>query len=121
MDYLGEHLVIDIHECDRRVISDKDKIIDVLKLAINHVKMRIVKIEIHEFQPYGLSGIFILAESHLTFHTWPEYGILTIDVFTCNISVDLKLILPILLNEFNGIIGLDKKIKRGYLKGGESS
>jgi hypothetical protein len=38
----------------------------------------------HQFNPHGLSGVIVIAESHLAIHTWPEYGVAAIDLFTCD-------------------------------------
>ncbi len=37
----------------------------------------------YQFQPQGASGVVLLAESHLSFHTWPEHGLVTLDIYTC--------------------------------------
>ncbi|MDX2062625.1 MAG: adenosylmethionine decarboxylase [Bacteroidia bacterium] len=38
---------------------------------------------VHRFEPQGVTGVFVLKESHCAFHSWPELGVLTVDVFTC--------------------------------------
>jgi len=43
-----------------------------------------------QFEPQGVTGTVLLAESHLAIHTWPEYGFVTIDVYVCNLLVDNK-------------------------------
>jgi len=43
----------------------------------------VVESRFHRFEPQGISGVVILAESHLTLHTWPELGYAAVDVFTC--------------------------------------
>ena len=42
----------------------------------------------HRFEPIGVSVVLILAESHLSLHSWPEHGIASMDVFTCGTSID---------------------------------
>ena len=48
----------------------------------------VVSSHFHQFSPYGISGVVIIQESHLTLHTWPEYGYAAVDVFTCG-DIDL--------------------------------
>ena len=42
----------------------------------------------HQFDPQGVTGVVLLAESHLAIHTWPETGFVSIDVYVCNLSAD---------------------------------
>lgn len=48
----------------------------------------IVDERFHSFEPHGVSGVVVIAESHLTIHTWPEYGYAAVDVFTCGDQID---------------------------------
>jgi S-adenosylmethionine decarboxylase len=50
--------------------------------------MTIVGDSFHQFQPAGVTGTVLLAESHLAIHTWPEHGFVTIDVYVCNYTTD---------------------------------
>ena len=43
----------------------------------------VVKTVFHHFSPHGISGVVVIAESHLAVHTWPEHGYASIDIFTC--------------------------------------
>lgn len=51
-------------------------------------KTTIVSSTFHTFNPHGVSGVVVIAESHLAIHTWPEYGYAAVDVFTCGETVD---------------------------------
>ena len=46
-------------------------------------KATIIDVSFHEFNPFGISGVVVIAESHLTIHTWPEYAYAAVDIFTC--------------------------------------
>jgi S-adenosylmethionine decarboxylase proenzyme len=50
--------------------------------------MTIVGDSFHQFEPAGVTGTVLLAESHLAVHTWPEHGFVTIDVYVCNYTTD---------------------------------
>ena len=51
--------------------------------AANEAKATIIESRFHQFSPYGISGVVVIAESHLTIHTWPEYRYAAVDIFTC--------------------------------------
>ena len=54
-----------------------------MNAAAIEMQATIVNSNFHHFNPYGVSGVIIIKESHLTIHTWPEYGYAAIDIFTC--------------------------------------
>ncbi|HEX4882816.1 MAG TPA: adenosylmethionine decarboxylase [Casimicrobiaceae bacterium] len=56
--------------------------------AVERAGLTIVGERFHQFQPQGVTGAVILAESHLAIHTWPEMGSVTIDVYVCNYTTD---------------------------------
>lgn len=57
----------------------KKALIDAVKAS----KFTLLKIELHKFSPQGVSGVAIIAESHISIHTWPEYEFVAIDIFLC--------------------------------------
>ena len=48
----------------------------------------VLKSAFQDFNPQGISGVVVIAESHLTIHTWPEFGFAAVDIFTCGDTVD---------------------------------
>ncbi len=56
--------------------------------AAEYAKATVVEDVFHKFNPHGISGVVVIAESHLAIHTWPEYGYAAVDLFTCGESVD---------------------------------
>ncbi|HVE49539.1 MAG TPA: adenosylmethionine decarboxylase [Casimicrobiaceae bacterium] len=56
--------------------------------AIDDAGLTIVGDRFHQFEPQGVTGAVILAESHLAIHTWPEMGCVTLDVYVCNFTTD---------------------------------
>ncbi len=59
-----------------------------MKRAAIECGATIVNSVFHTFNPHGVSGVVVIAESHLAIHTWPEYGYAAVDVFTCGDTVD---------------------------------
>lgn len=56
---------------------------DILVGAARACGATIVDVAFHEFNPFGVSGVVVIAESHLSIHTWPEYRYAAVDIFTC--------------------------------------
>lgn len=68
--------------------------------AAQRAHATIVDVVFHQFNPYGISGVVVIAESHLTIHTWPEYRFAAIDVFTCGETLNPEIAAEYLVKEF---------------------
>ncbi len=75
----------------------------------------IVASEFHQFNPYGVSGMVIISESHLSIHTWPEYGYAAVDVFTCGDVINPAVAHQILREAFRPTKESFVEFKRGLL------
>jgi spermidine synthase len=60
----------------------------------------LIQVFVHQFTPHGVSGVAVIAESHLAIHTWPEHGYMAADFFTCGEGVDLEAIVATLRDAF---------------------
>ena len=83
MQALGKHVLLDLNDCNVELLDDVGFVRETLLLAAREIGATIMGETFHHFQPYGVSGIVIIAESHLSIHTWPENAYAAIDVFTC--------------------------------------
>ncbi len=88
MKALGRHILAEFFECDREILNDVHRVEIYMKRAALECGATIVNSVFHEFNPHGVSGVVVIAESHLAIHTWPEYGYAAVDVFTCGETVD---------------------------------
>lgn len=88
MKALGRHVLLELHDCDRDILGDPVRIEQIMKDAAEAARATIVKSVFHQFNPFGVSGVVVIAESHLAIHTWPEYGYAAVDLFTCGEDVD---------------------------------
>ena len=84
---LGRHVLIEFYGCPAEIIEQNKLIEQFMNEAADYSGATIVESCFHHFNPYGVSGAVIIAESHLTIHTWPEYGFASVDVYTCGDSV----------------------------------
>src|SRR3989338_5976808 len=80
---LGRHMLLELFDCDAQVINSLETVKGALVEAAKRAQATIVDIVFHEFNPFGISGVVVIAESHLTIHTWPEYRYAAADIFTC--------------------------------------
>ena len=88
MKSLGKHLLAEYYRCDENAINDVKKVERALIEAAEIAGATVIGASFHRFEPYGVSGVVVISESHLTIHTWPEYGFAAVDVFTCGDHVD---------------------------------
>jgi len=77
----GVHLIVDLHGAKR--LNDIDHIEATLRRCIEAARATLLHIHLHHFQPSGVSGVAVLAESHISIHTWPEAGYAALDIFMC--------------------------------------
>ena len=83
MEALGRHCIIEYYGCPAAVLNDVGAIEEAMVGAARAMKATVVGHEFHHFSPHGVSGMVIISESHLSIHTWPEFGYAAVDVFTC--------------------------------------
>lgn len=80
----GWQSVLDLYECATSNIDDLDWVRATMLEAARVAQATIITDSFHRFEPHGLSGVVVIAESHIAIHTWPERRYAAIDVFTCN-------------------------------------
>ncbi len=88
MKSLGRHLLIEFYDCNSDVLDDVAGIEEHMRTAARKANSTVVNSTFHRFSPYGVSGVVVIAESHLSIHTWPEYKYAAVDLFTCGESVN---------------------------------
>ncbi len=87
---LGRHTLLELKQCDREVLEDIGEIREILLGAAERAKAKVVGESFHQFSPQGVSGVVIIAESHLSIHTWPEWNYAAVDIFTCGDSANTE-------------------------------
>ena len=80
---LGKHYIIELNECNPDRIEKVSTVKEIFLQAARLSKATILDYFFHQFQPVGVSGVILIAESHFTIHTWPEKKYAGIDIFTC--------------------------------------
>ena len=83
MSPLGRHLVIDYWDCDPALLDNRDGLILLLTRAAHAAGAKIVSTRSHQFERQGITAIALLAESHISIHTWPRARYAGVDIYTC--------------------------------------
>ena len=94
----GVHLIVDLYEAEH--LDDIDHIEATLRHCVEAASATLLHIHLHHFQPNGVSGVAVLAESHISIHTWPEAGYAALDVFMCG-SANPDACIPVLREAFS--------------------
>jgi S-adenosylmethionine decarboxylase len=94
----GVHLIVDLHGAQR--LNDIDHIEATLRHCVEAARATLLHIHLHHFQPNGVSGVAVLAESHISIHTWPEARYAALDVFMCG-TADPDACIPVLREAFS--------------------
>jgi S-adenosylmethionine decarboxylase len=94
----GVHLIIDLHGAEG--LDDIDLIEATLRHCVDAAQATLLHIHLHHFQPNGVSGVAVLAESHISIHTWPDAGYAALDVFMCG-KASPDACVPVLREAFN--------------------
>ena len=78
-----KHILFTLKGCNVDLMEDQDYMRMLLFRAAKECNSTLLDLKVHKFEPQGLTGIAMLAESHLSIHTWPEKGMAVCDAFTC--------------------------------------
>ena len=115
MNALGKHLLLELKDCNREVLNDLGFLKGILLAAASEAGATVLGESFHQFKPQGVSGVVIIAESHLFIHTWPECGYAAVDIFTCGNSVQPEKAAQKLIRELGAKNHSILEIQRGIL------
>jgi S-adenosylmethionine decarboxylase len=79
----GYHLMLELFGCDSEKINSRKFLHHTVRTAVKRAGLTNLGSRFHQFEPHGVTGFTLLAQSHISLHTWPEYGYLVLDIFTC--------------------------------------
>ena len=80
---IGRHCILELYQCDKVKLNDEAFIRTTITSSAKIAGATLINLITHSFKPQGVTGLALLAESHISIHTWPEIGYAAIDVFTC--------------------------------------
>lgn len=112
--YDGQHVLADFHQCAGR-LDDVALVEWALREAVSAAGATILDLNLHHFgEGQGVTGVALLAESHMSIHTWPEHGYAALDLFLCGRRHDIDAALQILADAFEPVEISKRTIARGY-------
>ncbi len=115
MNALGRHFLLELKDCDRELLNDLDALKKLLRTAAVDCGAEILGDSFHRFSPQGVSGVVVIAESHLFIHTWPEHGYAAVDIFTCGTRVKPEVAADILIKKLGSQNHVVIEMQRGML------
>lgn len=88
MRALGRHIIAELSDCNPQILSNIDVVRELMVQGAKEANAEVREVAFHKFSPQGVSGVVVIAESHLSIHTWPEYNYAAIDIYTCGDTTD---------------------------------
>jgi S-adenosylmethionine decarboxylase len=116
MEALGKQILVEFYDCDQSKINDVTYVENSLIQATKDASATIISHNFHKFSPYGVSGVVVIAESHVAIHTWPEYNYAAVDIFTCGDTIEPWTIQEKLKELFDSKNVSSMEMKRGLFK-----
>jgi S-adenosylmethionine decarboxylase len=116
---VGHHYVAEGSGCNPETIGRVEAVEQVLVRAAKVAAVNVWSISFHRFSPNGVSGVVVISESHLSVHTWPEYGYVALDIFTCGNTAKPEAAVQYALKEFGASAIHITEITRGLEENGD--
>tara|TARA_Y100001978_G_C23457057_1_gene320514 strand:+ start:79 stop:525 length:447 start_codon:yes stop_codon:yes gene_type:complete len=110
--FQGIHLLLELYGCNSHKLNDELFLRDKLNSAAKLAQATVLNLVSNKFEPYGVTAIALLAESHLSIHTWPESQYSAIDIFTCGKNMEPDLASQYLIDNLEATKHSLKKIYR---------
>lgn len=112
---LGRQYLIEFGGCDPAIIGSGAHVRGILLEATQRLKATIIKDLFHSFNPHGVSGVVVIAQSHVAVHTWPEHRLASMDIFTCSEGLDIDAAIGCLKAGFGANSVSITEVKRGVV------
>jgi len=113
MKSLGEHILIELYNCDKDLIDNSILLEKSMLKAAKIANATVVKSVFHNFSPQGVTGVIVVEESHFAIHTWPEHKYAAVDLFTCSEDMDYDAAYKFLEKELGAERSSFSKVLRG--------
>jgi S-adenosylmethionine decarboxylase len=110
---LGRHLLLELYDCSSEVLSNVETVKAALVEAAKRAEATVIDVLFHEFNPFGISGVVVIAESHLSIHTWPEHRYAAVDIFSCGETLKPAEAASYLVEQFRAGRTSCVEVKRG--------
>lgn len=115
MNALGTHILLELRDCNSKLLDDLPHIRESLLTAARDIGVTVIGDSFHQFSPQGVTGVIAIAESHLCIHTWPEYGYAAVDIFTCGEGFEPRRAVDIIVKSLESTDHSFTEIERGLI------
>jgi len=115
MEALGRHVIAEFYNCSPDKINNVSHVEKSMVKAAQLAGATIINVTFHHFSPFGISGVVVIEQSHLSIHTWPEYQFASIDLFTCGETINPWISFDHLKEEFGAEHVSSIELQRGQL------
>jgi S-adenosylmethionine decarboxylase proenzyme len=88
MKALGRHVIVEMWEASN--LNSSEILELALRETVEAIDGTLLDLRVVTFPVHGVTGVAIIAESHVAVHTWPEHGYAAVDIFTCNLEADIE-------------------------------
>jgi len=112
---LGHHWIVDLHGCPSQLLDDQELIRRRLRETTERFGLTLLDIVSNKFEPQGVTAVGLLAESHLSIHTWPEHGYAAVDIFTCGSDQNLEAACEFIAESLQATESTVLRLQRGVL------
>jgi len=114
---IGRHYIVEASGCDSKIIGSVEKVQQILVKAAEIAGAQVWSISFSRFPPQGVSGVVVISESHISTHTWPEFGYVALDIYTCGKNVDPEKAVVFAVEAFGSSTSHITEITRGIDEG----
>ena len=114
----GQHYLVDFFGCDPETLRFVAPTREIFMHAARESRATVVGDDFFQFEPEGVSGVVLIAESHFSVHTWPEEAFAAVDIFTCGEEMDPQIAVDILSEAFRAERTVTKIVDRGSMEAG---
>ena len=83
LSHQSKHFLLELYRCDCEKLNDESFLRCILNIAAKLANATVLNLISNKFEPQGVTAIALLAESHISIHTWPESNYSAVDIFTC--------------------------------------
>ncbi len=98
-----KHILFELRGCPSELLDDVEFVVLSLQVSSVHANSELIDINSHKFEPQGVTGLALLADSHISIHTWPEKGLAMCDIFTCGVDSTPELAVEYLSKQFQSL------------------
>jgi S-adenosylmethionine decarboxylase len=114
---LGRQLLLELYDCSTEVLNSLETVKTAMVEAARRAEATIIDVVFHEFNPFGISGVVVISESHLSIHTWPEHRYAAVDIFSCGDTLKPAEAANYLVEQFRASRASCVEVKRGVFPG----